>query len=446
MAFVLPSPAEALLLPNGLINPVWYRFLREMTRLLGGDTSNFPSPSSGTAGEHLQTDGATATWESFKQVGSGTVDRSWLSKAQDVVTASDFGASPSANSTVNTNAFNAALSAYSGVRIAAGTYSGTLTVAYDKIAILEPDANIGTISNSGTIIRFNYNPSGLTWTNWANKYNGAGLVVDRGYGLTRFGDAVNPAPVGLPAAIIGSTQIPSNSTNPAHGPGGAFYSRTLSLSTYAVGGYFQGDVAANGTCAWGGNPLVNDNAFDASQIWGCEINVNSHHSGTNSLGCDVVGGSTVESAGYSIGFNLGPYGVFASPPKRWYWGFKSADGAAIQHEIGAMSPSGSSIPSQPLNFAIFNAGGSRSVAGSLYAGGAGVISLDAKADAYGVRLCSQSGGARQTAFYAQGTALGFYGAGLVGRQTVVGSKGGNTALASLITALANTGLIVDGTS
>ncbi|OFV99015.1 MAG: hypothetical protein A3H28_07995 [Acidobacteria bacterium RIFCSPLOWO2_02_FULL_61_28] len=44
------------------------------------------------------------------------------------------------------------------------------------------------------------------------------------------------------------------------------------------------------------------------------------------------------------------------------------------------------------------------------------------------------------------TNLGFYGTTPVAQQTVTGSKGGNVALANLLTALANLGLIVDGTS
>jgi hypothetical protein len=41
---------------------------------------------------------------------------------------------------------------------------------------------------------------------------------------------------------------------------------------------------------------------------------------------------------------------------------------------------------------------------------------------------------------------GFFGANAVGRQTVTGSRGGNAALASLLTALATLGLITDNTT
>lgn len=45
-----------------------------------------------------------------------------------------------------------------------------------------------------------------------------------------------------------------------------------------------------------------------------------------------------------------------------------------------------------------------------------------------------------------GTTAGFFGATPVSKPTVTGAKGGNVALGSLITALANLGLITDGTS
>ena len=47
---------------------------------------------------------------------------------------------------------------------------------------------------------------------------------------------------------------------------------------------------------------------------------------------------------------------------------------------------------------------------------------------------------------AAGVRLGFYNVAAVARQTVTGSRGGNAALASLLTALANLGLIIDSTT
>ncbi|GGQ48878.1 hypothetical protein [Streptomyces asoensis] len=49
-------------------------------------------------------------------------------------------------------------------------------------------------------------------------------------------------------------------------------------------------------------------------------------------------------------------------------------------------------------------------------------------------------------FRHMGTTLGFFGAAAVAKPTVTGSRGGNAALGSLISALASLGLITDGTS
>ena len=56
------------------------------------------------------------------------------------------------------------------------------------------------------------------------------------------------------------------------------------------------------------------------------------------------------------------------------------------------------------------------------------------------------GGAGTTYMTFRTGAFGFYGSTGTSQQTVTGSRGGNAALASLITALANTGLIIDGTT
>jgi hypothetical protein len=63
--------------------------------------------------------------------------------------------------------------------------------------------------------------------------------------------------------------------------------------------------------------------------------------------------------------------------------------------------------------------------------------IQCKATAFGARVHTLNG-ANNT--------LGFHGADPIAKQTVSGAKGGNAALASLITALANLGLITDGTS
>jgi hypothetical protein len=51
-----------------------------------------------------------------------------------------------------------------------------------------------------------------------------------------------------------------------------------------------------------------------------------------------------------------------------------------------------------------------------------------------------------TKFFVDGTTMAFFGHPASTQQTVSGSRGGNAALASLLTALANYGLIVDSSS
>lgn len=56
------------------------------------------------------------------------------------------------------------------------------------------------------------------------------------------------------------------------------------------------------------------------------------------------------------------------------------------------------------------------------------------------------GGSGSTKFKVDDTGIAFYAAATVAQQTVTGSRGGNAAVADLITKLANTGIIIDGTT
>lgn len=73
--------------------------------------------------------------------------------------------------------------------------------------------------------------------------------------------------------------------------------------------------------------------------------------------------------------------------------------------------------------------------------GTGTLALNAL-DSGGIALQSNTG----TKVFVNATGIGFYGTGGVAKQTVTGSRGGNAALASLLTALANIGLITNSTS
>lgn len=73
------------------------------------------------------------------------------------------------------------------------------------------------------------------------------------------------------------------------------------------------------------------------------------------------------------------------------------------------------------------------------------ITLKGNGDATaGVNL--EANGAGTLKLGSAGNSIGFYGAAGAAKQTITGSRGGNAALASLLTALANYGLITDSSS
>jgi hypothetical protein len=85
---------------------------------------------------------------------------------------------------------------------------------------------------------------------------------------------------------------------------------------------------------------------------------------------------------------------------------------------------------------------------------AGLMSWGNGTDARDTNLYRTSAGVLKTdnaltvgaTFRHLGTSLGFFNAGAVSQQTVTGSRGGNAALSSLLTAMTNLGLIVNSTS
>lgn len=72
--------------------------------------------------------------------------------------------------------------------------------------------------------------------------------------------------------------------------------------------------------------------------------------------------------------------------------------------------------------------------------------LSAAAPDYGVAELRNAVGAARVSAGGAADGVGFHGTAPIAKPTVTGSRGGNAALASLLTALANYGLIVDGTT
>ena len=79
---------------------------------------------------------------------------------------------------------------------------------------------------------------------------------------------------------------------------------------------------------WGLNTRSQDNGFGGLNVWGYELDMNIDNVTTTALGLDLVGGSTVEP-NLSIAVNVQPIGIFETPKKRWRYGFRSTDAAAI---------------------------------------------------------------------------------------------------------------------
>ena len=75
--------------------------------------------------------------------------------------------------------------------------------------------------------------------------------------------------------------------------------------------------------------------------------------------------------------------------------------------------------------------------------GAAIAGAGSTAD---VTLLGRNGNVALTVNDTSGIRLGFYGTSPQGKPTVTGSRGANAALASLLTALANIGLLVDSST
>jgi hypothetical protein len=181
-----------------------------------------------------------------------------------------------------------------------------------------------------------------------------------GYGPRQFGNAI------APSANVGAINIPASANCGPHSAGLAGYAKTASTTTGAVGLFGEGNAAAAGVLAWGGNFRVQDNGFAVDQIWGLEADANVTHAGTVAVGVDSVGGSTAIPDGASSAFRAGPVGTFQNPAIPWGRGFFADDGAnLIAMEVGALKRVGdtgaTSQPSQPLHFYYLNGGGVRTL-------------------------------------------------------------------------------------
>jgi hypothetical protein len=375
----------------------------------------------------------------YNQGSSGAIDRSVEDRLNDNVFVSDFG---------STGAKIAdAIAASSSVTFSPGTYTNSdtaVTLPFDKVLRFEKGANLttsgtGTTSFLGTVIRENFNPSGMTsWTSNPVGPNYQAFYVDLGgYGEPTFG--IFNKVTGVGAGI----NVPAESTMLGCF-GVAGYVKNFSDNSNAVGIYGQADRQADDALVWGMNSRTIDNGFGGLNIWGYECNLNIDNATTIGLGIDLVGGSTVEP-NLSTAVNIQAIGVFESPKKRWTYGLRTvAASCVVGVQIGP-DGDGPNRGSQPLHIMYSDSTGLESIAMSAISDSLGNMVLTGGGDATRLFVL-KTPGSTDANIQMQDNGVGFFGAFPTTRRVVSGSRGGNVALASLLTALAELGLIEDTTT
>lgn len=299
------------------------------------------------------------------------------------------------------------------------------------------------VSGAGSLtpnIIFAHNPSALTSFTASPGQNFEGISVDVGsYGIRQFGTLPNIV------GICGAINIPASATSGANGIGIAGYvknaSPTAGNATNGVAVFGQADCEATNSLIWGANTVSLDNGFQTT-VWGAEFDINLTNVNSVAKGVDIVGGSTVEPA-VTIGLRIGPLGTFSSPPKRWARGIMIDDGSSITGiEVGAASLNTNSA-SLPINFFYYDSSNVRRQGGTIISDNSGNMNFGASDS---TKLAVFQTGANKQIVVGGGAGLGFYGQTPAGKQTVSGSKGGNAALASLMSALSSIGLFTDSTT
>jgi hypothetical protein len=322
--------------------------------------------------------------------------------------------------------------------------TAAVTLPFGKTATFDTGAEIvnsgsGSFTSNGVVVHQSYNPDGwLGWTNPASE-NFEGFSVDfNGYGSRSFGG------FNTPSAISGSTSVPSNANFFAHANGISGWIKNESTTTGAVALYGEANRQAASSLVWGMNSRTIDNGFGGLNIWGYECNLNIDNVTTTGLGIDLVGGSTVEP-NLSTAVNIQAIGVFSTPKKRWTYGLRTvAASCVVGVQIGP-DGDGPNRGSQPFHIMYSNSTGLESIAMAAISDSFGNMVLIGGGDA--TRLFAlKTPGSTDANIQLLDDGVGFFGAFPTTRRVVSGSRGGNAALASLLTALGELGLIQDTTT
>jgi hypothetical protein len=365
------------------------------------------------------------------------VERSYKNKLQDQITIKDYGAIGDGSDA--TSAISLSLSTNGAARIPKGIYNTTgTTMPQGSAFIFDPGATLtGTVDyTNGGSVKFNYNPSNISWTNNVGTHRSMIYADIGGYPNSSFGT------LGLVFPVLGTVRIPSTSTGSSHAAGVAGLADTFSTSMGAVGIYGQADLRVANSAIFGFNTVSQDNGFIATQVWGGEIDCNISNAATNVVGLDLTGGSTV-SPGLAIAYRVGALGAFSTPKKKWTSGFSTSNGAAgIAFEIGVLEETGINKDSQAIKMYSFDSAGTRQQANIYIQGANQILSIDAPR---GTAFSSANGTFKP--FATNDNTISFFNTGRYGTLVnVTGSKGGNAALDSLLINLHNMGLITNAST
>lgn len=376
----------------------------------------------------------------FRQTGLGAIDRTAAAKMGERVTALDFGTTGPK--------IAQAIAAHSTVTFPVGSYVNTDTaiaapfgklVRFENGAVLT-NSGSGSFASGGTVIHENHNPSGITgftgtWPIAGLNYEGFSVDIG-GFGPRGFG------PWSAPTGVSGAVKTEASSA--MFGTFGvAGWVDNASVFSNAVGLYGQADRRAANALVWGMNTRTIDHGFGGLNIWGYECNLNIDNVNTIGIGIDLVGGSTVEP-NLSIACHIQAIGVFENPKKRWTYGLRTRDAAAIVGiELGAQLDAANS-PSQLFRMNFMTGAATPGTGFAIQVDGSGNAQVNGGTGAtlFVLRTPASTAGNIQLL----GDGVGFFGAFPQGKRTVTGSHAGNAALASLLTGLSELGLITNSTT
>ena len=397
----------------------------------------------------IDTGGTAAAALSYKQSFVGAVERTIENRLREKVSPKDAGADGSG---VHDDgpAIGTVFSQAKHIHFPAGSVfrnsTQSLSLPFGSVAEFEAGSSItsassGAVAFKGVTIRKGNNPAGVTgWTN-ASEFP-SGLSVD-------FGGYGAPAAAG-PSAIIGSINVPFESSIIGAAAGVSAYAKTSSASTKAHALISKAEAGNSGVFLAAGVFEVNDAGHSTSGMVGAAIGMNSSVAGSYVVGLNIEGASTAAPSLGSAAVRVGPVGVYQNPMIPWQTAYLTDDGAAVcALSVGAIKNpnqllSGSGSASQSINFWAYDKGNNRI--------GTGYMASDINGDflftagASGRVMALRPLASQVNIIQMRGDGLGFFNQVPAIKQQVTGAKAGNQALISLIRALSTYGFIQDATT